>query len=841
MCTYGKDKIKFLPACTIMIILSTIFFINTAWSSENSLPLSNHNVFKESIQETVNTENNNLGTYKVQIGQVERLKKQLFLEINTYSIQHTIYSNLIILPETSVKSLEKGLLDTQTSIHDIANRSDELLLKHNEVNQLLKQADEQISLTEQQVSEIKDRGDVTKEALELTAKLKELSGTLTEKQKILKKLLSLYSEVMSPLSDVNKKFFELAEKFDQTINQKKKQDLLQRKNPLTSFQWNQIDDDFIMTIDQFKMATTKEFWDRELSFFTSSGALFKVSFLLVFSVIQILVFRLRQSLCQWTDIPLFNGRSWNRLVICVLRQSIFLLGATLILYVYMHADLFPTKAPIINVVVDMLFLWVFTGWCMDAAKLYAADNEQVPSSIIRCFRLLVMLIQCFGVVYIVLSWLLPGESTVLILWRLGFEVTLYGWLLYFWKTYDQQTSLPSAEPVKKVPAYVSILKISSYFILLAGLILELTGYGLLGLFWYVSWGRTIVVILWGTLVFFALREWNPKLFEVNDTDMDEIETTRSSIRWVIVHLAMIAWIGCLVVLMVLAWGGKQAVLIGIFRFLKYPFQVGNMQFSLLGCFVAIFILLITHAISRIWRHIFRENMLKESGMEEGLQDSIATLSTYIIWTLGILFALNAFGFNATTLMVVLGALGIGLGFGLQNIFNNFISGIILLFERPIQVGDDIETNGIWATVKKINVRSTVVQTYDNASLIIPNSDLISSQVTNWSFKDRRLRRNISVGVAYGSDTELVKETLLEVAEKTPRVLKSPKPDVVFKDFGDSALIFILRIWTKVNYFYAVETEVRFMIDRLFREKNIVIAFPQRDIHILSGNDDNKLK
>ena len=133
---------------------------------------------------------------------------------------------------------------------------------------------------------------------------------------------------------------------------------------------------------------------------------------------------------------------------------------------------------------------------------------------------------------------------------------------------------------------------------------------------------------------------------------------------------------------------------------------------------------------------------------------------------------------------------------MQNIFNNFLSGIILLFERPIQVGDDVEINGTWATVKKINVRSTIVQTYDNATLIIPNSDFISSQVTNWSFKDKRIRRNIVVGVAYGSDVELVKSTLLETADKTPRILKTPKPDVIFKDFGDNSLIFVLRIWTR---------------------------------------------
>ncbi|MBC8378593.1 MAG: mechanosensitive ion channel, partial [Planctomycetes bacterium] len=171
------------------------------------------------------------------------------------------------------------------------------------------------------------------------------------------------------------------------------------------------------------------------------------------------------------------------------------------------------------------------------------------------------------------------------------------------------------------------------------------------------------------------------------------------------------------------------------------------------------------------------------------------------------------------------------GFGLQNIFNNFISGIILLVERPIQVGDDVEINGVWATVKKMNVRSTVVQTYDNASLIIPNSDFISSQVTNWSFKDKRLRRKVKVGVAYGSDVQLVRQTLLEIAAGAPHVLKYPKPDVLFSDFGDSALIFSLRVWTQIDYMFVVETHIRFEIDRLFREKDIVIAFPQRDIHI----------
>jgi small-conductance mechanosensitive channel len=159
-----------------------------------------------------------------------------------------------------------------------------------------------------------------------------------------------------------------------------------------------------------------------------------------------------------------------------------------------------------------------------------------------------------------------------------------------------------------------------------------------------------------------------------------------------------------------------------------------------------------------------------------------------------------------------------------------------LFERPIQVGDAVEINGVWGVVQKINIRSTLVQTYDNASLIIPNSEFISNKVINWSFKDHRIRRVITIGVAYGSDTALVSETLKEIAGKAHRVLKTPEPDVLFSDFGDSALIFKLRIWTLVDHMVKVETHIRFEIERLFRERHIEIPFPQHDVHIIGAGE-----
>jgi small-conductance mechanosensitive channel len=231
------------------------------------------------------------------------------------------------------------------------------------------------------------------------------------------------------------------------------------------------------------------------------------------------------------------------------------------------------------------------------------------------------------------------------------------------------------------------------------------------------------------------------------------------------------WFASLIIFLIITWGPRQTILEGFIKVLNYPFHIGEMQLKLMGLTFAFLIIFFTHAATRLWRYILQKKILAPSRMEPGLRDSITTITVYLFWMIGILAALHAFGLNTTSLTVAFGALGIGLGFGLQNIFNNFISGIILLFERPIQVGDAIEVNGTWATVTKINVRSTVVQTYDNASLIIPNSDLISQQVINWSFKDLRLRRKITVGVAYVSDIELVRKTLFEIAHKIPKVVK----------------------------------------------------------------------
>ena len=298
-----------------------------------------------------------------------------------------------------------------------------------------------------------------------------------------------------------------------------------------------------------------------------------------------------------------------------------------------------------------------------------------------------------------------------------------------------------------------------------------------------------------------------------------------------IQLARLIWFMGLTTGILWAWDSSGYLFSQLGSFIDATLTVGSLKLSIKGIMVAAFILYMTRLLVHIGQSLLNEKVLDKKTLEPGLKDSILTIISYLAWGLGLVLALGILGVNATSLAVIFGALSIGIGFGLQNIFNNFISGLILLFERPIQVGDVVEVAGIWAEVKKINVRATLVKTFDNASMIIPNSEFISQQVTNWSYKDKRMRRNIEVGVAYGSDIELVQRTLLEIAERHRKVLKSPQPDVLFINHADSALIFRLRIWVHIDDSLLVPSQIRCDIDQRFRELAIEIAFPQRDLHI----------
>ena len=237
----------------------------------------------------------------------------------------------------------------------------------------------------------------------------------------------------------------------------------------------------------------------------------------------------------------------------------------------------------------------------------------------------------------------------------------------------------------------------------------------------------------------------------------------------------------------------------------------------------------------LFRYLSRRFTIKVlKDRDEDTQVARASILLYIGFSIAVIAGLLVAGFNFTSLTIIAGALSVGIGLGLQSIVNNFISGIILLIEKPIKVGDRIALGDVEGFVKKVRVRSTQIETPAKEDIIIPNSDLITQQVTNFMFANQNWRVKCTVGVAYDSDTELVRQVLLEVARNHNEVLdtRGNKPWVYFKEFGDNALIF--ELWcmiNNVNKKYQVIGELNFAIEKAFRAQNIVIAFPQRDLHI----------
>ena len=280
------------------------------------------------------------------------------------------------------------------------------------------------------------------------------------------------------------------------------------------------------------------------------------------------------------------------------------------------------------------------------------------------------------------------------------------------------------------------------------------------------------------------------------------------------------------------WGLYASVGQAVDHILGYSFTLGEITISVGMILLVVSTVYVSMVVSWFLKAILEAEIFPRKHYDRGVRDAIKKLLHYSLVLLGFLFALSIAGIELKNLAVVLGAFGIGIGFGLQNIVNNFVSGLILLFERPIKVGDTLVVDGEWGLVRKIGLRSTIVETYNRAEIIVPNSDLISQKVTNWSLSTRVARVILPVGVAYGSDVEKVLRILGEAAKANPDVLSDPEPSPIFTGFGNSSLDFELRVWVAdVVQMLSVKSWLGQYVDRRFREEGVEIPFPQRDLHV----------
>ena len=377
-----------------------------------------------------------------------------------------------------------------------------------------------------------------------------------------------------------------------------------------------------------------------------------------------------------------------------------------------------------------------------------------------------------------------------------------------------------------------ILGIFPSFIIIAGI----SGYDQLAV---VVFGRILSLVA-ATLTIRLMLLFVSGLLELilNNTPWKLIKNNSATIvKQVTPVLALLHIIIWIAFALVISW--VYPTLLDAFAALfSLKFSLGSITITPGSVITIVLIIYITLLISRGLRAFLLQDVLPTHGVEKGVQLSIARLVHYAVLTVGFIVLLRVLGFGLNQITILGGALGVGIGFGLQAIVNNFVSGLILLFERPIKVGDMIDVGTQIGEVKELGLRATTVQTFDNAEVVIPNSQLISGNVTNWTLAEKKVRVRVPVGVAYGTDISKVLEILLGCAQANPRVLSSPKPAALFLSFGASSLDFELRAWiSDFDHRVEVLSELNQDIESEFQFAGIEIPFQQTDLHLRSVDQE----
>jgi small-conductance mechanosensitive channel len=279
---------------------------------------------------------------------------------------------------------------------------------------------------------------------------------------------------------------------------------------------------------------------------------------------------------------------------------------------------------------------------------------------------------------------------------------------------------------------------------------------------------------------------------------------------------------------------REAVVGSITRAFAAELVVGSIHVSLGDAVAFVAVIWLAVMLSRFLRFVLEADVYPRAQFARGIPYAMSTLLHYVVLLVGFIVALGAIGIDMTRFTILAGAFGVGLGFGLQNIVNNFVSGLILLFERPVKVGDTVQLGEHFGDLKRIGLRASVVRTPDGSEVIVPNGQLISAEVINWTFSDQRRRLDVDVGVAYGTEPERVIVLLVDAARAHPDVAAEPAPDALFVRFGESSLDFQLRAWTgRYDRWQRVKSELMLAVNAALRDAGIEIPFPQRDLHVHS--------
>ena len=761
-----------------------------------------------------------LANLKEKLRQLEAAQKELQAQIKEYDTQNTAHGQLLLMNRVQTEDLENATRENRLAskaLSETVERFQRNLDSHSiDFDKNL----ERIELARQQILDIRQSVHLGPTKRQLVEPMQQLFQTLEDKKRVEERILKIYDDLLDQAKSALAAKTEIGDRLTAALEKLKKTSITQRMDPYRDLNTGVMLEDLRALKDRIQAAFKFDSWKKLWGQIQMGGLIPWMFFLASLAAIFALRGRVRRYLNRIEDRYEGTNRHYRRLCLLLLRRSLLYVGLTLLFLIYssVHFSLFDIGLG--RFLFYVFFVLLVLRWGMDFIKHGFKGPQNALRSLVSLHLKRFMRFFRIAIITVLVLSLVTGVGSLLA-WTAKNIVmaALLGLAAVFWRRMKPVVAGQAREGLPPPnPGRMAIVRGTTYLVLGGSLVLNLAGYSSLAAQWFRAWAESVILLFWGWMSFKVLQEFHRDFRDRLAAAQRRRPTTIGGHwRWSMIQLAWVAWLFTLTAALVWVWDPTGVFWSWLERFFYLTFTVGSLNFSVKGMVLAIFIVFITHLFLRVGRALLKEKILNKRPIERGLKDSILTITSYLGWALGLVLALSLLGVNTTSLAVIFGALSIGIGFGLQNIFNNFISGLILLFERPIQVGDYVEVGGLWAEVKKINVRSTVVQTFDNASVIIPNSEFISQQVTNWSFRDKRMRRNLEVGVAYGSDVDQVEKTLLEIALATPGVLKYPRPDVIFVDHADSALIFRLRIWVDVDDYWTVASRIRFDIDRRFRE------------------------
>ncbi len=829
-----------LAACLALLLISWPLY-----AAEPAVDAAGlYNDLEQSFQRGLDIERDKHATLTAGLESARAFVSEINQILDNDLLQISTYRNQLFVPSIQVNDLKDMARDISAASGRLAKNIRDAEERLASVRQKRSESLELIALYEKQLGITREQEIPAKSRRRLNVLLDGIIKQLRDNEKLIVAIDGIYSEPIARIKEMQSEFTGLASRVTKKIDEEMVQAVFHRDvSPVFRFvrgEWQaaavSAGENFSRLFTaQARPGLTGHLWRSYLSEI--------LTVLLMLGIMAAGLAYLSRQCSRLREDCHPEMQFWQGVVLTLIQRSLPVAGAILLFYFYLMYSEF--RLPILHfflpLLVRLLILWLMVQWGLILIR--KVRREISDTSIDKAMQSLKRLLQgilVFGILYSLVEWIICQNCIAPVSLRLIAEIALFVWTVSFVRIFAHRLPSPDAAAYKWLERARPVLVISAYGIASAGMVFELAGYGGFAAYWYLSWGKTAVVLLWAFLFFRVLKEFESgragRKTEAGAEKAAVAQTDATGerpdpVRWAVIRLARLMLTILVLICLPMAWGAERTFPADLFEVLNYQIRFGDVKINTMGFIYALLVLFVVNILSVIWQGLLQTKIFAQTKMEEGLKLSITRISTYVLWMIGILMALRIMGISSTSLAVIFGALGIGIGFGLQHIVGNFISGIILLFERPMQVGDVIEIDGIWGIVKEINVRSTHLKTYDNSDLIVPNSDFISQRVTNWSFRDPKVRRTITVGVAYGSDIARVKEILLDIANTNSRVYRQPAPDSLFADFGDSALIFKLRIWVHIEYFLSVESDIRFEIDKRFRQARITIPFPQRDLYI----------